>query len=195
MDAPGFEREVEGDRLAVEAQEGQPQIARPGSPVGDIAVEGAGLGLRHDRGAALALPAGGLDPKRVVEEALEVFGTVVHRDRDGAELLELTPAPAQVLAKVLGEALFVLGPCATDWDVRRACDHALMRAHAAIAGLAAELLEQVVVVFEKADLEALRDALEQRLGELAMSWPVGAEDAVEGRVPVGGGVEEPSRRS
>src|SRR5215212_1415980 len=102
------DREVAGDRATVEVQEREAQPSARGGPARDVGVEAGRLGLRRDRGAALALPARCLDAQQLLERRVEPVEALVEAEGDLALRLQGAQAPAQAAAAVARQAALVV---------------------------------------------------------------------------------------
>jgi hypothetical protein len=179
-----FQVEVEGQRGPVEAQEGEPQPALARRPGGDEAVEALAPRANRQRRPGAPLPAGGLDPDRLVEKLVEALSSVVHVDRELALLLEPAPAPTHVPAVVPAQARLVVLPGPLDLQVGRAHEHARGRPIARVTGARVQVGKRDLVG-QEAELQPVRAGPEQHAREVVGRLGVLCERGERRGVPVG----------
>ena len=114
-----LERQLGGDRPAVEGQEREPQPAALGGPPRDLRVEVPVLPPRRDRRPGSLLPPRGFELHEVVERARQAARGCLDLDAHVAGLLQAAPAPGDLLAVVLRQPLQVVVEAALDRYVRR----------------------------------------------------------------------------
>src|SRR5439155_24076036 len=119
-----FEAEVEPGNATVHAHEREHETPLLGGPTSDIRVEPARLRPRHDRRAALVLPAGALDGETVLEQLLEPLAGRAEIHPNPSLGLEPAAAAAQLSQGLASDPAPVVLPVALDLYVPRTLDRA-----------------------------------------------------------------------
>src|SRR6266511_1714916 len=156
MTAPFLDGKVEGQRLTVEAKEGEPQRASASRPACDLAVDALRLRVRADRGPIPPFPGGRLDSETLVEQLVQSRRAVLDGHLEPPAAFQLPPTAAELAQHLSVEAASIPLPVSVGLDVRGQLERPLENAVAGLLPNCAQVRGRQGLGGDKCEVEATR---------------------------------------